>query len=161
MSPIESLIEMVLIAEGGIKDVGDGAGVTRFGQTQRWLTEHGLPVPQTREDAALNYAQWITKVGLYHALTHADALSRIVVDFAVMNEGRAIRALQSAIGARPDGVIGPQTRHALETINRRAVAQKVLADWNRFLGATITAIPQRAAYAKGWSNRISDHLEAL
>jgi lysozyme family protein len=161
VSPIESVIALVLKNEGGVADVGDGVGVTHFGQTAGWLETHHLPVPATKEDAAINYAQWITKTGLYHVASADDALTRITIDFAVMNEGRAIRALQAAIGARPDGVIGPQTRRALETIDRHAVAVKVLADWNRFLGATITAIPQRAVYAKGWANRISGHMETL
>lgn len=151
-----------MVAEGGIADVHDGKGITRFGQTEGWLTQHHLPIPETREDAALNYAQWITKIGLYHAFTEDDALSRILVNFAVMNEGRAIRSFQSAIGARPDGAIGPQTRHAIAHISdRRKVAQQVLADWNRFLTATITAKPERASAAKGWGNRISWHIEDL
>jgi len=163
VSPIETVIRRVLLREGGVSDVGDGKGETRWGQTPGWLSAHKLPVPQSQEDAALNYAQWITQTGLFHAALVDDALTDALIDYAVhAGEARAIRSLQSAIGARPDGVIGPQTRLAIEHMDRSKAAQQVIADRLKHMGVLITADPEMyARFAKGWLARVAGQVTSL
>lgn len=163
MSPIESIIRRILLREGGVAQVPGEAFVTRWGQTPDWLTAHHLPVPQSQDDAALNYAQWITKTGLFHAALVDDALADALIDYAVhAGEGRAIRSLQSAIGVRPDGVIGPMTRAAIEHMDRRTTAQKLIADRLAHMGVLITAHPEQySRFAKGWMARVGGQVAAL
>lgn len=163
MSPIESVIRRILLREGGVAQVTGEAFVTRWGQTPGWLDAHKLPVPQTQDDAALNYAQWITQTGLYHAALVDDALTDALIDYAVhAGETRAIRSLQGAIGARPDGVIGPHTRLAIEHMDRRYAAQRLIADRLAHMGVLITADPDMyARFAKGWLARVAGQVAAL
>ena len=163
MSPIEAVIRRVILREGGVADVGDGKGVTRWGQTPGWLDAHKLPIPKTQEDAALNYAQWITQTGLYHAALVDDALTDALIDFAVhAGEGRAIRSLQAALNVRPDGVIGPVTRLAIDKMDRRKAAQQLIADRLKHMGVLITADPEMYAHnAKGWLARVAGQVASL
>jgi lysozyme family protein len=158
------LIEMVLVREGGVKDVGDGMGVTRWGQTPKWLADFGFPVPTTREDAAANYRSFLTRTGLIGLCALADPLADFVIDYAVhSHHSVAIRALQAAMGTvMVDGIWGPETELAVDRSDRRRLAAKVLIAETRHQGRLITNAPDKyARYAAGWANRQADKLELL
>ena len=75
-----TIIDKILQREGGVADVGDGKGVTRFGQTPEWLETFGLEPPQTRADAAVNYHSWLDRTGLIGLCDAPDALADAVID---------------------------------------------------------------------------------
>lgn len=160
MTPISSVIERILIREGGVAQLPGEPFVTRFGQTPSWLETFHLPPPETREQAAVNYAAWLVKTGLDAVVTVDDALANVIVDWAVhAGHGRAIRALQTYIGARPDGVIGPETIAKLDGPDRDLVARLVLADRIRHLGVLL-ADPSKSVFARGWMNRVAEQVAA-
>ena len=158
------LITRVLEAEGGVKDIGDGAGVTRYGQTPRWLRQFGLPVPTTPAEAAANYRTWLNRTGLIGLCDMPDLFALAVIDWAV-NSGHqvAIRSLQRQVGAQPDGIWGPETQAAVDRFTRRqAAAAAVVADRARFFGRIITDDPaDHAQWAAGWMNRLARQIEQL
>lgn len=159
---IDVIVEQVLWWEGGVRDVGDGRGVTAFGQTPDWLTRWKLPTPRSRSQAAENYRAWLRESGLSVVCAADDALALLVVDWAIHSgESLAVKALQRQIGVVADGVIGPKTRAAIpETPDARLlVALRLLADRMRQQGKLITRRPMNAAYAYGWANRLADHLD--
>lgn len=159
---VDGILEQVLRWEGGVKDVGDGRGVTSFGQTPDWLKRWKFPVPRSRSQAAQNYRAWLQKSGLGIVCVTDDALALLVVDWAIHSgESLAVKALQRQIGVVADGVIGPKTRAAIpETPHARLVtALALLADRMRQQGKLITNRPMNAAYAHGWANRLADHLD--
>jgi len=161
---LRPLIDQVLDREGGIADVGDGKGVTRFGQTPIWLAEWDLPPPKTPEEAAENYQTWLDLCGLAFLVPLSDILADTVIDFAVHSGTRtAIRALQRAAGTVPDGVIGPKTRAAItQTTHPYWLARNVLADRLEVMGRAITGDPTRhAKNAKGWMIRAANQLREL
>lgn len=166
MTAADVVIARVIRREGGIKDVGDGKGLTRFGQTPGWLAQFGLPAPDTPAQAATNYRAWLDLTGLIALCGEADVFVDAVIDWAVHSgHPRAIRSMQAAVQVRPDGVIGPVTRAAIDalgTAGRRAAAAKVVADRVRHSGGLITADPaQYSRNAKGWANRQAEFIEAL
>lgn len=160
-----AVIDRLLVREGGVADIGDGAGVTRFGQTQGWLDKFQLPVPATQEQARQNYRAWLTKTRLDMLpddLRFADA----VIDYAVNSgEAPAIRALQQAIGLPAklqDGVIGPVT------IAKWAALSSVAQQWRdavfaarlRTIGAWAHSDPTHAVpLIHGVMDRIATALE--
>lgn len=161
-----SVIATVLKFEGGIADVGDGKGVTRFGQTPDWLNQFGLAAPSTAAEAAANYRAWLDVTGLIALCDVADLLAEVTIDWAVHSgHGRPIRALQAAIGTRPDGVIGERTEAAIAELTpaqRQKGAAKVMADRVRHAGKLITDDPaEYARWAKGWANRHAELIERL
>ena len=161
-TPIEVIIQRILQREGGIANVGDGMGVTRWGQTPAWLEQFNLPVPLTSDDAATNYATWLRVTKLDAVVTVADVLADIVVDIAVMSSApKAIKALQAVLGVPVDGVLGPQTLAALAAVDRRKAACGVIAWDVEFQGSLITLDPTRARFAKGWARRMAEHIRQL
>lgn len=162
MTPIESLIAKLIDREGGIADVDDGKGVTRFGQTPAWLTQFNLLPPSTREQAAINYLSWLNVVGLTPVMLAGDGLSDIILDVAVMSGHRqAIMALQSVLHVPTDGALGPKTLAALVTADRRELTKLIIA-WNmEFEGRIIVNNPARARDAAGWAVRLAGHVRRL
>ena len=161
---LKPLIDAVLDREGGIKDVGDGKGVTRFGQTPQWLKQYDLKPPTTPAEAAENYQTWLDLTQLAFLVPLSDLLADTVIDFAVHSGARtAIRALQRAAGTVADGVIGPKTRAAVTQVDAHFwLARMVLAERWEVMGAAITNHPERLAKnAKGWARRGAGFLREL
>lgn len=162
MTPIELLISKLLDREGGIADVGDGKGVTRFGQTDGWLAQFNLEPPNTREEAAANYEKWLDLIGLTPIIAPGDRLSDIMLDVAVMSGHRqAIMALQSILHVASDGVMGPNTLAALAGTDRRALTKALIAWDMEFEGRIIANNPARAKDAAGWAARLAGHVRRL
>jgi len=160
---LDFTVEWILREEGGVADVGDGMGLTRWGQTAGWLDRWGLPVPSTRGEAKANYLAWMGLSGLDQLCDINDMLSTVVADYAINSgESPAIKTLQLAVGAHPDGVIGPETLAALNhTPSRHVITHQILARRVEHLGEIISAHRQRALYAKGWMRRIGRQLRRL
>jgi len=160
----DEIIWRVIDREGGVKDIGDGKGVTRWGQTPGWLDHFNLPIPETDEQAAENYAAWIAITGLDAVVGDtADPLADFVIDFAV-HSGHipAIKVLQRALRIKDDGRVGPATRGAVDRADRYNLALGVLAAQGQYQGALITDDPDEyARWARGWSNRQAKKLLQL
>jgi len=162
MTSLDLLIEKILDREGGVADVGDGKGVTRYGQTPAWLAEFHLPVPSGRAQAAANYKTWLSLVGLTDVISPGDNLADILFDIGVMSTAlKAIKALQAALKIPVDGILGPTTQRMLALADRRRLAFEVIAWDMTYQGRVITNNPQRAMYAEGWATRMADHVRRL
>lgn len=165
MTPaVGRVIDRLLDDEGGIKDVGDGKGVTRFGQTPAWLSQHALPVPLTRDDAQHNYDVWMSRLRFSDLIERDELVGWIVADMGVhFGEGVAIRTLQRVLKVGVDGVIGPKTLAAYVAVSgTRAFRQKFLAEKGRAYGALLASeVIDRRKWARGWMNRYAEQIEAL
>lgn len=152
----DEIIARVIKREGPPKDIGDGKGMTRWGQTPGWLDQFNLPVPESAAQAAENYAAWIAITGLDAVVGDvADPLADFVIDFAV-HSGHipAIKVLQRALRVKDDGTIGKLTRGAIERADRFNLALGVLAAQGQYQGGLITDDPEEhAQWARGWANR--------
>jgi lysozyme family protein len=160
---VAAVIARVLMHEGGVADVGDGKGTTRYGQTTDWLATWGLPEPQSADQAATNYAAWMEKIGLDRICDTDPTLGAAVVDWAV-HSGHvvAIRALQRGLGVAADGTFGPKTLHALLALgNYRRLVLNLHCSRLEFIGRLVTDHPDRhAKFAAGWCNRLAANLRA-
>lgn len=156
------MVSRVLVREGGVADVGDGKGVTRYGQTAGWLAQFGLPEPANAMQAAANYLTWIVRTKLIVLCDVADDLCDCTIDFAV-NAGHrvAIHELQAAMRLATDGVIGPETEAAIARADRPKVARLVLAGRLRFYGSLLGSDVSKQRFARGWLNRVAAQVEAL
>jgi lysozyme family protein len=161
----DEIIARILQREGGVADVGDGKGVTRYGQTPGWLSQFNLPIPTNETEAAENYAAWMRLTKLDQLLSdRTDTLADAVIDLAV-HSGHvvAIKALQGALGVTADGVIGPVTLKAVRIDeDRRRAAAGVIA-WRVIQqGNLIAQNPGKyARYAHGWARRNAEHIRGL
>ena len=162
MTLLEEIADRIVLREGGVADVGDGKGVTRWGQTAAWLDQYHLPDPHSALDARQNYlAVWaLTKLAGIAAVD--DLLADVVLDYAVnAGERISIRTLQIVLGVTPDSIWGPATQAAVDGCDRHSIAAKLLAEQVAHYGAIITANPSRAPFAHGWMNRKAEQIARL
>ena len=158
---IAQVIDAILDAEGGIKDVGDGKGETRFGQTPQWLETHGLPKPANRDQAFANYALWMSRLKLDALVTVNQFAGHVVTDMAVhFGESTAIKTLQRALGVTDDGVIGPHTLSKFQQVgSTRRFQQALLAQKGKAYGDLLASVTvDRRKWARGWMNRYAQQI---
>ncbi len=152
------IVEAILQAEGGVADVGDGQGVTRWGLTVDFLTSWGFETPKSREDAAQCYRTWMAITRLDELTGINEPLAGLVIDSAV-NEGLsyAVRTLQAAVGAGQDGVIGGQTLSAITHADSKRVSYRILGARLKHYVQLAQGDPNRnLKYLGGWTARLFD-----
>ena len=84
-----------------------------------------------------------------------DAIRMPLFDAAV-NSGvkQAVKWLQTAAKAEPDGIIGPKTMLAVRMADPHLLARRFLGLRLRFMTDTRVW----ATYSRGWARRIADNL---
>ena len=150
----------ILVHEGGFVDhPDDPGGATNKGVTQgtynSWRRQTGQPQRSVREITD-NEVHAIYKDSYWDAVkadSLPDGVAYCTFDAAVNSgPGRAVRWLQQSVGARVDGVVGPETLGKAEaadpqdTINKycdmRLAFMKRLRHWNSF--------------KNGWTRRVAE-----
>lgn len=82
-------------------------------------------------------------------------LALLVFDAAVNNGvGHAIRWLQSAVGATPDGQFGPATRAAIVTAASRSGGAAICAEFQAQRLAFMASLPTWRIFGLGWARRL-------
>lgn len=157
MSAFERAFLVLIGHEGGyVNDPDDPGGETKYGISKRaYPTEDIAAITLERAQYLYRHDFWDRIRG--DELPYAVALP--LFDFAV-NSGvhEAVLALQRAVGAITDGIIGPKT---IETVARRSAKATVidLQAERLVLVARLKTFPK---YGRGWSRRVvSIAVEAL
>jgi lysozyme family protein len=166
----DTALTHLLDIEGGFTDdsadpgnkLPDGRpGCTNLGVTQAaWEAYIGRKVTHdemralTRKDVDPFYR------AMYWDSIRADELPQLL-RYAVFDAGvnsgpvTAIRWLQQAVGATPDGVLGPRTLAAINELNHDATLRRMLA---KRLTA-MTSMSGWPSFSRGWARRIATLLE--
>lgn len=140
--------------EGGYSNnPADPGGATNWGVTERVARRYGYtgdmkdyPQGQAKVVYLAEYWSPIQAEKLPHPIRYA------MFDAAV-NSGvsQAIKWLQRAVGATPDGQIGPQTLSFLSDANANAIKLRLLAARLEFM----TGLPNWPTFSKGWARRVA------
>jgi len=150
--------EKLLKHEGGFSDhSADPGGKTRYGVTEAVAREAGYRGDM--RELPLDLAQRIYKDKYWDAM-QAEALPadvRYIVFDGAVNSGitQSAKWLQRACGVKDDGVIGPQTIRAANSLTSDGLKRRILGQRLRFM-ATLANWP---AFGRGWASRIADLLE--
>jgi len=158
---VDDLITDVIEREGGfIEHPADRAGATKYGITKATLARWRGRIVTTSDVRSLDVGE---AMDIYRALyvsqpgfdTVPEPLRTQLVDFGVHSgPAQAIRALQRAIGVTVDGILGPQTRDALNAQNAADVARVVWQERIRYLAHVIAVRPTTSVpFIDGWLNR--------
>lgn len=155
-------IDFVLRQEGGLVDhPNDPGGLTRYGISIRFAGSIGLDIDGdgrttradiiglTREQAVEIYREHFWQP--IHGPDLPAPLAFAALDAAV-NVGvrRSSMFLQMALGARPDGAVGPRTLAAARAKNDLAGAlDEMIARRQHFYGR----LPTFSSFGLGWSRR--------
>lgn len=155
-------LALVLKHEGGWSDhPRDPGGATMKGVTLKtysdWLGR------QATKDELRNipdsHLSTIYKNRFWDAVRGDDLPAG--VDFAVFNmavnsgPGRAARLLQAAVGATPDGAIGPKTLAAV----RAHDVDELINAYQKARQHFLEALPTFDAFGKGWTRRVNETRE--
>jgi lysozyme family protein len=163
----DEALKAILKHEGGfVNHPKDPGGMTNLGVTKKvWEEWVGRPVDEkamralTPETVAPMYKKkyW----DAVKADEMPDGLDYLMFDFAVnAGPGRAIKTMQKAIGATPDGAIGPKTMAALKAANQSELVAKFSAEKEAFY----RSLPTFATFGKGWLRRVAEaktHAETM
>lgn len=160
---MEELITDVIRREGGyVNHASDRGGPTNFGITQatlaRWrkTSVSADDVRNMSEDEARNiYRAWYFKG--FESVTDAKTLA-FLFDYAVnAGNGKAVKAVQNAIGTIADGVWGPKSQKALDEYGDQSKLYWPCVcyrfdDFMRIMGND----PSQTVFAHGWANRMKE-----
>jgi lysozyme family protein len=149
----DEAFEKLIGHEGGYVDNRlDPGGETKFGISKRSYPGEDIPnltLERAKEIYARDY--W----GPAGCDAVPDAAKLQLFDMAV-NSGpkTAVQTLQRAIGATPDGVLGPLTLQALQSMP----PARFVARFNGARLAYMAELPTWPAFSRGWARRIAKNL---
>jgi len=166
MAQFESIIQWILYQEddkripGKTVDLGDGAGLTRFGLTQRW---HQSELPITFF-STLPFKDAVTSAKIVYRnhywnfldgdLISADKVAASLMSFAVNDTvSIAVKTLQSVLDVDQDGHMGPKTLAELNSKDPDMVVKLFRAGWIEFYQQDARINPSKARFLEGWINR--------
>lgn len=152
--------------EGGyVNDPADRGGATHMGVTQRtydtWRTKNGKR-PQPVRNISQQEVEDIFREDYWRA-AHCDELVwplNLAVADTAFNSGpsRAIKLLQQAVGAAPDGIFGPGTLAKVQGANTQEAFHAFVELRRTFFRNIVKHDPSQQKFLNGWLKR-ADSLE--
>lgn len=149
----DQAFNQLIAHEGGyVDDRRDAGGETKYGISKAAYPGEDIRA-MTLERAKAIYARDYWGPAGCDALPDAAKLQ--VFDMAV-NSGvkTAIKTLQRAVGAVPDGVLGPHTLQAIQSMP----ALRLIARFNGQRLALMADLASWPAFGRGWAKRIATNL---
>lgn len=153
MNTYDLALNFTLKQEGGdVNDPTDLGGHTRFGISSK---THGdvsnLTLAEAREIYRRDY--WVA-----HDLDRLPPWAGIALFDCLVNHRpkQAIKLLQRAVGATPDGVLGPQTIGQTWQADELESMREMMVQRARLYARIIKRHPKQARFLAGWMARILD-----
>jgi lysozyme family protein len=151
MADFNISIKTVLENEGGLCNVsGDPGGLTNFGISQR-----AYPDVDIRNLTAAGAAAIYRRDFWHYDAVESQLLATKIFDMSVNMGHTAISILQRCVSVMPDGIWGPNTCAATNTIN--ATMPGLLDEYKMELANhyrnIVAANPTQAQFLTGWLRR--------
>ena len=159
----DEALKAILHHEGGfVNHPKDPGGMTNLGVTKRvWEEWLGYEVDEKVMRSLTPNHVWPMYKAKYWDKIKGDDLPT-GVDYAVFDAainsgpGRASKWLQTAVGAVPDGAIGPGTMAKVQEMDAKAIVEKYQATRLAFL----QSLPTWDTFGKGWGRRVTEVKDA-
>lgn len=156
----DQAFDLLITHEGGFAHrpfSDDPGGATMYGVTEKVARANGYAGKM--QDLTLDFAKSVYCKQYWDACQcdgMPDAIRYPLFDAAV-NSGasQAIKWLQSCIGVKVDGVLGPITRQAANMASPQVLRQQMIGKRLAFM----TRLDNWSSNAKGWARRIASILE--
>ena len=153
--------------EGGyVNHPADPGGRTNLGVTQRVYEEWvGYPVSEKiMRGLTPDHVRTLYKVKYWDRVKGdelPDGLDLCVFDFGV-NAGpsRAKRYLQMLVGAKPDGIIGPNTMQALKDKASAVGTKELVRGYSDLRHQYYRKLRHFKTFGRGWTRRVNEVQEA-
>ena len=163
MSDDKTIIDAIIKAEVDpndpskvTNDPADAGGRTQWGISERANPEAWADGQVTEQEARDIYERkYVRSPGFSNI--HDFKLKHLLVDFGV-NSGPtiAVKALQDAVGATPDGILGPDTLAKLDALDAKLVTNRVVDARLRLIGRIVSKDWKQAKFCGGWIGRALD-----
>lgn len=145
--------EKLIGHEGGyVNDVRDPGGETKFGISKRAYPGEDI------QSLTLDRAKQLYRRDYWDAVQADNMPDAIRFDLfdAAVNSGvrQAVKWLQTAAKADPDGIIGPKTLLAVRMADPQLLAKRFNGLRLRFM----TDLKTWPTFGRGWARRIADNL---
>lgn len=140
--------------EGGlVDDPNDPGGETKYGVSKRAYPALDIASLTLDQAAAIYRRDYWGPAGCDAV---PDALRMDLFDMAVNSGVKAsVRCLQRAAGEAADGILGPKTLQAIQSMP----ATRLVARFNGERLEFMTMLPAWANFSKGWARRIAANLK--
>lgn len=139
------------------KDTMCGVTIATFTD---WRYYNGRPKPTVAELKALKYDEWLAMLKhVFWDRCKADQINNssialMMVDWCWLNGATtAIRQMQSAFGLATDGIIGPKSLAALNTLPASVTFGRLKTARERSYDRIVKARPSQQVFYNGWMNR--------
>lgn len=149
----DQAFERLIGHEGGYANAPrDPGGETKFGVSRRAYPREDIKGLTLDRAKAIYLRDYWGPAGCDAA---PDAIKFDLFDMAV-NSGvvTAIKCLQRAVGAVPDGMLGPKTLQALDSMH----AARLVARFNAQRLELMASLPTWPTFGRGWARRIAANL---
>ena len=161
-SNYDECLKTILHHEGGyVNHPKDPGGETNLGVTKRVYQEHGGT--KDMKDLVVEDVAPIYKKGYWDRIKGDDlpgGLDLCVFDFGV-NAGpaRAAKFLQSMIGTKVDGGIGPNTLAKVEEYIRENGEHEAVNKYQEMRQRYYTELKTFDTFGRGWTRRVDETTE--
>jgi lysozyme family protein len=160
----QQILEFLFKWEGGaVNDPDDHGGKTNFGVTQatydRYSKIKGLPLrdvfgmSQREAEDVYGTLYWMPCGADFLDMPLSMAVFDTAVNFGVF---RAVQFLQSACGAKVDGILGPKTVALAKLKPAKSTALKIVTLRLAYRDKRVAEDPTQLKFLKGWKNRDND-----
>jgi lysozyme family protein len=147
---------------GITKNLGDGGMRTRLGVTERWFLSavgesffNEMPLPEAIVNAKRIFKKFFWDL-FDGDLIYSDDVVAPMLSFSVnATPVHAVRALQTVLEVRVDGVMGPNTLFALNRVDGPMTGKLLRVEWANYYHAVVDANPIKVRDLNGWLNRAS------
>jgi lysozyme family protein len=150
--------DLLITHEGGFSNhPNDPGGATMYGVTEKVARANGFTGEM--KDLTLDFAKQVYRK-MYWDACRCDLMPDVIrypLFDAAVNSGpvQAIKWLQSAVGVKSDGIIGPVTQQTVNVLPAQVTRQKMIGNRLRFM----TNLSNWPSFSKGWARRIAAILE--
>lgn len=166
MADAKKLFPFILKWEGGfVNDPNDLGGATNMGITintfVRWRKSQKKDVP-TVDDLKKISKEEVFEIfkAEYWDKYKADQIknqkvANCLVDWLWLSGLPAIKRVQTMLGLKADGLVGPLTIGAINKTNTTKLLSMLYKDRENYIDAICKARPANEKFRKGWMNRLN------
>lgn len=167
MADIKKLSPIVAKWEAGfVNDPTDKGGATNMGITigtwrQIGYDKTGDGIIDIKDIRALDEHDFAAVLKIYWNRWQANRLinqsvANLLVDWVFTSGAWGIKIPQRILGLKEDGLVGPATLKAVNSVNQKELFDKIFKAREKFFNDIVKNNPSQKRFIKGWLNRLND-----
>lgn len=167
MAEVSKLIPFIRKWEGGfVDDPDDPGGATNMGVTigtyEMYCKKKGYPQPTVEKLKNLKESDMVDILKtMYWDKFKADeirsqSVANICVDWIWLSGITAIKRVQRVLSVKQDGVVGPVTLAAINSISALPLFGMIKGERKRHIEEMCRKNPKKKKFRNGWLNRLND-----